>query len=64
MERRGMRKSPQFKVAVNSGWCSVYFDGLRRPCTLPAVLWLELLENGDRLKQFIKENEKLFRYKE
>ncbi len=57
------RKPPRFKVAVVSGWCSVYFDGLRRPCTLPSKLWLELLEHSDNLKRFIAANEKFFRNK-
>jgi hypothetical protein len=56
---------PVFKVATKSGWCSVYFDGLRRPCTLPAQLWLELLEeeNIRRFKQFLEENKGQFKNK-
>lgn len=57
------RKPPRFKVAEQSGWCSVYFDGLRRPVTLPAELWEELLgeENLPRLRAFLEENRTKFR---
>lgn len=60
------RKPPQFKVAEKSGWCSVYFDGLWQPCTLPSRIWLELLEdeNVKRFKQFLEENKDQFRNKE
>jgi hypothetical protein len=60
-----VRRKPRFKVADNSGWCSVYFDGLRRPCTLPSALWLELLEdeNLEAFKKFLEENKQRFRNK-
>ncbi|MGH7175122.1 MAG: hypothetical protein ACREGR_02050 [Minisyncoccia bacterium] len=59
------RIQPQFAVAEKSGWCSVYFHGLRRPVTLPAELWEELLEecNATRLRDFLKENRTSFRSK-
>jgi hypothetical protein len=59
------KKPPIFKVATKSGWCSVYLHGMRYPCTLPADVWLELLEpeNIDRLKAFIKANSHLFKNK-
>ncbi len=65
VEKKSSRRPPKFKVAEKSGWCSVYFDGLRRPITVPAMLWLELLEpeNLENLKNFLKENERLFRNK-
>lgn len=55
------RNPPTFQVAEKSGWCSVYFDGLRWPCTLPSKLWLELLENSERFKKFLEENKTKFR---
>lgn len=57
------RNPPRFQVAEKSGWCSVYFDGMWRPCTLPSKLWLELLEedNIERFKQFLTENKSKFR---
>lgn len=57
---------PMFKVAEKSGWCSVYFQGMWRPCTLPSALWLELLEteNVERFKKFLEENKNKFRNKE
>jgi hypothetical protein len=60
-----VRQPPRFKVADNSGWCSVYFDGLRRPCTLPSALWLELMEpdNLERFRKFLEENKERFRNK-
>ena len=60
-----LREPPTFKVATKSGWCSVYFSGMWRPCTLPSNLWLELLEpsNVDRFKKFIEENKLFFRNK-
>jgi hypothetical protein len=60
------KKAPKFKVAEKSGWCSIYFDGLRYPCTLPAECWEELLEqeNLTRLQNFLKENKHLFKTKE
>jgi hypothetical protein len=60
------RKPPIFKVATKSGWCSVYLHGMRYPCTLPAKIWLELIEteNVDRLKEFLKANAHLFKNKE
>jgi hypothetical protein len=60
-----LRQPPRFKVAENSGWCSVYFDGLRRPCTLPSALWLELIEpeNLERFRKFLEENKANFRNK-
>ncbi len=57
------RAPPKFKVAMKSGWCSVYFDGLRRPCTLPASLWLELLEPAtvEKFKAFLEHNKDHFK---
>jgi len=59
------RFPPRFKVAEKSGWCSVYFDGLWRPCTLPSSLWLELLapQNIARFKEFLEANKNRFRNK-
>lgn len=59
------RNPPRFQVAEKSGWCSVYFDGLWRPCTLPSKLWLELLEpeNSERFKKFLEDNKSKFRDK-
>jgi hypothetical protein len=57
------RHQPRFKVASESGWCSVYLDGLRRPVSLPAELWEEILDNADRLRQFLKDNQGQFRSK-
>lgn len=61
-----LREPPQFKVAEKSGWCSVYFDGLRYPCTLPCDLWLELLEtdNLERFRSFIAEHKQEFKTKQ
>lgn len=58
-----LRSPPKFKVADKSGWCSIYFDGMWRPCTLPSKLWLELLEpeNVERFKAFLEENKTKFR---
>lgn len=58
-----LRSPPKFQVAEKSGWCSVYFEGLRWPCTLPSKLWLELLEPEtlDRFKKFLEENKANFR---
>lgn len=53
----------KFKVAERSGWLSVYFESLRRPCTLPASLWKELIENVDNLKKFLDENKEKFTYR-
>ena len=57
------RNPPRFKVAEKSGWCSIYFDGLWRPCTLPSKLWQELLEaeNVERFKKFLEDNKSKFR---
>jgi len=62
---KGDRQPPRFKVATESGWCSVYFDGLRRPVTLPAELWEEILQEGnaERLRAFLTENRAKFRSK-
>lgn len=59
------RQPPHFRVAEVSGWCSVYFAGLRRPFTMPAELWEEILkpENADRLRAFLAENRTRFRSK-
>jgi hypothetical protein len=64
-EKKRERKPPHFRVAIKSGWCSVYFDGLRRPCTLPASLWEELLEadNIQRFRAFLEHNKEHFRNK-
>lgn len=64
-EKKLSRSPPRFKVAEKSGWCSVYFHGLRRPCTLPSALWLELIEteNFERFRKFLADNKSLFRNK-
>lgn len=54
------RLPPKFKVAEKSGWLSVYFDRMWRPCSLPSNIWLELLDNGGRLRAFIEENKDKF----
>lgn len=62
-KRKTKQHPPKFKVAKTSGWLSVYFAGLRRPCSLPSVLWLELLQNADQLQAFIQEHRAEFKNK-
>jgi hypothetical protein len=61
---RPKKGHPEFRVAVNSGWCSIYFFGLRRPVTIPSVLCHELLDNLDQFRQFLEGHKEDFRNKD
>ncbi len=56
------RKPPKFEVAVKSGWLSIYFDGLRFPCSMPYECAVALFkqETVEAARKYLEVNEARF----